>query len=257
MESEVSAASVVLGAAAAGSGACTASAPQGVLLLGAGARAHRRARGRTAGGGGRNGTTTIHEHPALLDLRHRQPRFDGLEAGHRACRGRSGALATRRVTETAVPTGVEAAFARQGRTTKVLAFAGDLAAKVRRGMAAEGPAFLLVYSPCPLGWAHDAAKTVEVARLAVETGVFPVVEFERGQLVSVLPIREVRPIEEFLALRGRFAHLLGDDPRAREEREHLRALAQANIDRFGLLAREGEETDTRRAVAVRRGGRIR
>lgn len=329
--------------------------------------------------------TTVHEHPALLGLRRRQPRFDGLEAGHRACQGCGEALAARLVTEAAGPdvvvvnatgclevfttpwpqsawrvpwlhslfenaaavaAGVEAAFAKQKRSTKVLAFAGDggtfdigfqalsgmierghdvlfvcfdneaymntgiqrssstphaaqtttspagrmrpgkrhlkkdllaivaahhlpyaatasvafpgdVMAKVRRGMAAEGPAFLLVYSPCPLGWAHDPAKTIEVARLAVETGMFPVVEFERGQLVSRLPIREVRPIEEFLALQGRFAHLLGDDPRAREEREHLRALAQANIERFGLLARDGEETDTRRAVTVRRGGRIR
>ena len=52
--------------------------------------------------------------------------------------------------------------------TASVAFPRDLYAKVRRAVAIEGPTFLQVLSPCPLGWRHDSDATIEVARLACE-----------------------------------------------------------------------------------------
>ncbi|SDG84266.1 thiamine pyrophosphate-dependent enzyme [Roseospirillum parvum] len=320
----------------------------------------------------------------LAELRRRQPRFRGLEAGHRACQGCGEALGARLVMEAAGPdvmvanatgclevfttpwpqsawrvpwihslfenaaavaSGMEAALKARGHRTKVMAFGGDgstfdigfqalsgmlerthnvlyvcfdneaymntgiqrssstphaaatttspagsqrmgkrhlkkdllqiiaahhvpyaasasvayaadLRRKVRRAIEIEGPTFLLLHVPCPLGWGHDGAKTIEIARLAVQTGLFPVVELERNELAGVMPIRQPRPVSDYLKLQNRFRHLFGNDHRARQEREHLQALADHNIATYHLLGEEPDPLDTEGADTVRRGGLI-
>ncbi len=113
----------------------------------------------------------------------------------------------------------------------------------------------MVHSPCPLGWKHDSAATIEVARRAVECGLFPLVELERGTVANVMPIRNRRPVVDYLSLQGRFGHLFKkDDPRAEEERDHLQALADYNIENYGLGGDANDKMDTTGASLVRRGG---
>ncbi|MBF0304160.1 MAG: pyruvate ferredoxin oxidoreductase [Alphaproteobacteria bacterium] len=138
-----------------------------------------------------------------------------------------------------------------------VSFPADLRRKVRRALDIEGPTFLLVHSPCPLGWGHDASRSIEIGRLAVECGLFPVVELERGELGGVMPIREPRPVTEYLKLQNRFRHLFADDHRAREEREHLQALADHNIDKYHLRGDGADPLDTAGIDTVRRGGPLR
>ncbi|MBM1218741.1 pyruvate ferredoxin oxidoreductase [Ponticoccus sp. SC2-23] len=318
-----------------------------------------------------------------LTPREAQPRFRGLESGHRACQGCGEALAARLVTECAGPdvmianatgclevfttawpqsswrvpwmhslfenagaiaSGMEAAMKAKGKNTKVLAFGGDggtydigfqalsgmleryhnvlyvcydneaymntgiqrssstphaattttspagkermgkrhlkkdllaivaahhipyaaaasvaypadLQRKVRYAMGIEGPTFLVIHSPCPLGWRHDSALTIEVARRGVECGLFPLVEIERGAVTNVMPIRKVRPVTDYLELQGRFSHLMTpDDARAEEERAHLQALADHNIQTFGLRGDTPDAGDTQASSSVGRGG---
>lgn len=138
--------------------------------------------------------------------------------------------------------------------TATVAYPSDLRKKVRRGLDIEGSAFLLVHSPCPLGWGHDGALTVEVARLAVETGVFPVLEMERGDVVAVMQIRNVRPVTDYLKLQTRFSHLFEESPEARVELEHLQALADHHIEVYGLRSTSPDPRDSEGADTVRRGG---
>ncbi len=138
--------------------------------------------------------------------------------------------------------------------TATVAYPSDLRAKVRRGIEIEGAAFLLVHSPCPLGWGHDGAVGIEVARLAVQTGVFPLIEMERGTVVSVMNIREVRPVSEYLRLQERFRHLFEDRPEAREELQHLQEIANHNIEVYGLRGKQPEPRDSEGSDTVRRGG---
>jgi len=136
-----------------------------------------------------------------------------------------------------------------------VAYPADLQRKVRYAMGIEGPTFIVVHSPCPLGWRHASALTIEVARRAVECGLFPLVELERGSVSNVMPIRDQRPVSDYLELQGRFAHLFDDtDPRALEERDHLQALADYNIATFGLTGADPESADTHGSAAVGRGG---
>ncbi len=138
--------------------------------------------------------------------------------------------------------------------TASVAYPADLRKKVRRGLQVDGPSFLQIHSPCPLGWAHGSELSIEVARLAVQTGLFPLIELERGALTGAMHIRQIRPVTEYLKLQGRFRHLFTDDLRAREELAHLQALADHNIEIYDLLGNSPEALDTEGADTVRRGG---
>jgi len=320
---------------------------------------------------------------SLVKLRKNQPRFEGIESGHRACLGCGEALAARLVTEAAGPdvmianatgcleifttpwpesswrlpwihslfentgaiaAGMEAALKAQGKPTKVLAFGGDggtfdigfqalsgmlerghnvlyvcfdneaymntgiqrssstphaamtttsppgsdrmgkrhlkkdilsivaahhipyaattsvaypsdLRKKIRRAMEIEGPTFIQIHSPCPLGWGHEGDFSIKVARLAVQTGLFPVIELERQELIGSMPIRHPRPVTDYLRLQGRFRHLFNKhDARAIEELAHIQALADHNIKQYDLCGDGVDRLDSDGADTVRRGG---
>ncbi|MGE5828918.1 MAG: thiamine pyrophosphate-dependent enzyme, partial [Micromonosporaceae bacterium] len=97
--------------------------------------------------------------------------------------------------------------------TATVADLRDLEAKVHRAMRLRGARYLHVLVPCPLGWGSAASETIRVARLATESGLFPVFEAERGEVVAVNPIRHRVPVEEYLRVQKRYAHLFGPPPR--------------------------------------------
>ena len=101
-------------------------------------------------------------------------------------------------------------------------------------MSFRGARYLHVLVPCPLGWGARSADTIRIARLAKETGLFPVFEAEGGEVVAVSKIRHPVPVEEYLRLQRRFAHLFGDPPRT-DVIERVQAIADRNIRRFGLV----------------------
>lgn len=139
--------------------------------------------------------------------------------------------------------------------TTSVAYPSDIRKKVRRAVSVEGPTFLQIHSPCPLGWGHDGAQSIEVARLAVQSGLFPIIELERGELIGSMPIRHPVPVIEYLKRQQRFRHLFAtDDPRAQEELEHLQALADYNIEHFDLYGDTPDALDSEGADSVRRGG---
>ena len=122
--------------------------------------------------------------------------------------------------------------------TATVADLHDLEAKVERAMALHGPRYLHVLVPCPLGWGAASKDTILVARLAQETGLFPVFEAEEGVVTAVSKIRRRVPVEDYLRLQKRYAHLFGNPPRP-DVVARLQAKADRNIRRFGLLD-EGE-----------------
>jgi len=91
--------------------------------------------------------------------------------------------------------------------TASVAYPVDLMNKVRKGLAFEGPAFLHVQCPCPKGWTFPADRTVELGKLAVETGMWFMYELENGvKKWSHMP-KKLKPVEEYLKTQGRFSHL--------------------------------------------------
>ncbi len=118
--------------------------------------------------------------------------------------------------------------------TATVAGLRDLEYKVGRAMDFRGARYLHILVPCPLGWGSAAADTIKIARLAGETGLFPVFEAVGGEVVSVTPIRKLAPVEDYLRLQARYSHLFGSAAGATTI-ARLQRLADRNIARFGLL----------------------
>jgi pyruvate ferredoxin oxidoreductase beta subunit len=118
--------------------------------------------------------------------------------------------------------------------TATVADLHDLEAKVEKAMSLRGARYLHVLVPCPLGWGSASHDTIKLARLARETGIFPVFEAERGEVTSVTKIRRHVPVEEYLRPQKRFAHIFGK-PGHPEMLAQIQADADRNIRRFRLL----------------------
>ena len=123
--------------------------------------------------------------------------------------------------------------------TATVADLRDLEAKVEKAMSIRGARYLHVLVPCPLGWGSASHDTIKLARLARETGIFPVFEAEHGEVTAVTKIRHHVPVEEYLKSQKRFAHLFGK-PGQPEMLAHIQADADRNIRRFKLLDETGE-----------------
>jgi pyruvate ferredoxin oxidoreductase beta subunit len=83
----------------------------------------------------------------------------------------------------------------------------DLMQKARKAVAADGPAFINVIAPCPRGWRHDPAISIEVSQVATETCIWPLFEVENGEWKLNYKPREKKPVIEWLKMQGRFRHL--------------------------------------------------
>lgn len=103
----------------------------------------------------------------------------------------------------------------------------DFITKFRKALEVEGPAFIHALSPCPRGWRSESGKTMELAKLAVETGIHPLYEIINGeQYIMSAPsknLKELTPLDEFFKLQGQFKHLY------KPEWEDFRKQVQANV----------------------------
>jgi pyruvate ferredoxin oxidoreductase beta subunit len=103
----------------------------------------------------------------------------------------------------------------------------DLARKVEKARGLVGPRLLIVLAPCPTGWDFDPGEGIEIGRLAVATGIWPLKEWEAGRVVHTKVRRPRLPVEEYLSRQGRFRHLF--EP---ERREAELAAIQARVDAY-------------------------
>ncbi|MCM8856792.1 MAG: pyruvate ferredoxin oxidoreductase [Candidatus Thiodiazotropha sp.] len=112
----------------------------------------------------------------------------------------------------------------------------DLEAKVEKAMSMHGARYIQVFVPCPLGWGSKPADTVKIARLAVESGLYPLFEAEYGEIVASTKIRRKVPVSEYLKIQRRFAHTLKNEAQL----ARIQAVADQHIRRFGLIDEQGD-----------------
>jgi pyruvate/2-oxoacid:ferredoxin oxidoreductase beta subunit len=106
--------------------------------------------------------------------------------------------------------------------TASVAYPEDLVKKARKAKDIKGTRFLHIYAPCPSGWKSRPEDTVKLARLAVQTGIFPLFEITDGETTTMsLKIEKRKPIDDYVRLQGRFRHL----------KENEVAAMQAEVDR--------------------------
>ena len=113
----------------------------------------------------------------------------------------------------------------------------DLEAKVTKAMSFTGSRYIHIMVPCPLGWGSASHATINLARLAIECGLFPLFEAEHGEVKTVKKIRHKVPVEAYLKPQKRFAHLFKGDGDV-ERLAAIQRMADANIKRFGLTKEE-------------------
>ncbi|UCE88934.1 MAG: pyruvate synthase [Pseudomonadota bacterium] len=83
----------------------------------------------------------------------------------------------------------------------------DLARKIEKARTLHGPRMIIALAPCPTGWDYDPKESVEIGKLAVKTGVWPLREYIDGKVVHTKMPHPRIPVEEYLMRQGRFRHL--------------------------------------------------
>ncbi len=83
----------------------------------------------------------------------------------------------------------------------------DLAKKIEKAKGLKGPKMIIALSPCPTGWDFDPSESVDIGKLAVKCGVWPLKEYIDGKVVHTKIPKKRLNIEEYLKRQGRFAHL--------------------------------------------------
>ena len=103
--------------------------------------------------------------------------------------------------------------------TVSVAYPDDFVRKLEKARDMEpGFKYLHVHSPCPTGWRFPESKTIEIARLAVETGLWILYEVDHGSLKVNFRPEKRRPIEDYLRPQGRFRELSQKDIQSIQDR---------------------------------------
>jgi len=97
----------------------------------------------------------------------------------------------------------------------------DFMNKVKKAREIKGTAYIHCLSVCPTGWRAAPELCIELGRLAVETGVFPLYEVENGRYRLTEMPEELRPVEDYLKVQGRFRHLAADQIKTIQDRVNL------------------------------------
>ena len=111
----------------------------------------------------------------------------------------------------------------------------DLADKVYRAMKRRGPKLFLSLAVCPTGWGFDPELSDKLAKLAVETGVWPLKEAVDGKVRHTWIPGRLKPVEEYLKPQRRFRHLF-----LPEKNESVLAEIQANVNKYWDNVRSAE-----------------
>ena len=122
--------------------------------------------------------------------------------------------------------------------TLSLAHREDLERKMERAFEMKGFRFLHVLSPCPTGWKSEPAEGLALVRLAVRSGLYPVLEIEDGDrtTVNVEPNFEREALEDYFARQGRFKGTGLDVERVRSEVEDNWRRLRARCETAGSAA---------------------
>ena len=95
--------------------------------------------------------------------------------------------------------------------TASIAFPEDLMRKAKKAKDMTGSRFLHIFSSCPTGWGMPSEMSVKIARMAVQTTIFPLYEVEDGLRYTINYTPKGYLVNEYFRLQGRFKHLTQED----------------------------------------------
>jgi len=95
--------------------------------------------------------------------------------------------------------------------TASIAYPEDLVRKVKKARSIKGSRFLHIFASCPTGWRIPSEMAVKIARMAVQTNIFPLYEVEDGCRYTINLMPKGYLVKEYFRLQGRFKHLSEKD----------------------------------------------
>lgn len=116
--------------------------------------------------------------------------------------------------------------------TATVGYPLDIQAKVKKALTFQGPKYVQILVPCVPGWGSEPNLTIKIAKLAQQTGLYPVYEAENGKVTKVMPFPATLPkVEEYLKLQKRFKHLF-ETEQGKNEIKLIQEVADKNILTF-------------------------
>lgn len=112
--------------------------------------------------------------------------------------------------------------------TASISYPEDFMKKVKKAAKVDGPAYIHLNQPCTTGWGYPSSKTIEMGRLAVETGSWILYEIENGEFNVTYRPSERKPVSEYLKPQKRFRHLTEDHI------EEIQKLVDSQCEELGL-----------------------
>ncbi len=97
--------------------------------------------------------------------------------------------------------------------TACVSYPLDFVAKLRKAKQFVGTKYLQILTPCPPGWRYSTEKTIEMGRLAVQTGIWALYEVEAGRFklnppsAGLIEKAKRKPLEDYIEEQGRFDQL--------------------------------------------------
>jgi pyruvate/2-oxoacid:ferredoxin oxidoreductase alpha subunit/pyruvate/2-oxoacid:ferredoxin oxidoreductase beta subunit len=113
--------------------------------------------------------------------------------------------------------------------TACAAYIPDLKRKITKALSIKGCKYIQIYSPCPTGHRYPPEKAIEISRLAVDTGMWPLYEVEDGAYKITYKPRERKPVKEYLMSQGRFRHL------TEGQLDYLQGITDDGFERLEVL----------------------
>lgn len=117
--------------------------------------------------------------------------------------------------------------------TANIAFPEDLVRKAQKARGMKGSRFIHIYASCPTGWRIPSEMSIKIARMAVQTNIFPLYEVEDGLRYTINYKPKEYLVREYFKLQGRFRHLTDKDLQVIQE--------MVNEDWHLLLRKAGEQ----------------
>jgi pyruvate ferredoxin oxidoreductase beta subunit len=116
--------------------------------------------------------------------------------------------------------------------TASVAYPNDLMQKVERAVNTPGPCYLQIHAPCSTGWGFEGGKTMEIGKLAIQTGLWVNFEMVDGKVTKAKKVVR-KPVDEYLMAQKRFRHLF-KPKRNEEEIAKIQAIADGNAEKYGI-----------------------
>ena len=113
-------------------------------------------------------------------------------------------------------------------------YPADIQAKVKKALTFNGPAYIQILVPCIPGWKIRPDQAIELGKLAVQTGLYPSIEYANGELTNKMKITDKKPVEDYLKPQGRFSHLFKNEA-GKAEIAEIQKIADRKIEKYKFL----------------------